>query len=140
MANFAKKLADQLLGELAELERKHGLRLRTIRDRLEERFVQPLAIDRLCALVEPAMREAAAPPENSGAFAKLQAQLPALTQTPIGIGLDPPDWLQRLDEEIADVRDLLQTGERTTERGLAPGAHLSYADLQRQLEEWDKPI
>lgn len=140
MAGFSKKLADQLLAELSDLERKHGLRLRTIRDRLEERFIQPLLIDRLCATVEPAMREAANPPATGGAFAKLQEQLPALTSTPIGIGLDPPDWLQRLDEEVADVRDLMLSGEGPVEYGLSPGAKLSYADLQRQLEQWEKPL
>lgn len=140
MANFSKKLADQLLAELSELEKRHGLRLRTVRDRLEERFVQPLLIDRLCAAVEPAMREAANPPAAGGAFARLTAQLPALTNTPIGIGLDPPDWLQRLEDEVADVRDLMLTGEHPSPRGLAPGAKLTFADLQRQLELWDKPV
>ena len=41
--------ADELLEDLAKLEAKYGMRLATIRDRLEERFVQPLAIDGLCA-------------------------------------------------------------------------------------------
>src|SRR5262249_42875386 len=70
MAGFTEKhLAEPLLEELGKLEREHGLRLRTVRDRLEERFVQPLVIDRLCSFIEPAMREAADPPPN-GAFVR----------------------------------------------------------------------
>ena len=42
------------LAGLAQLESRHGLKLRTVGDRLRERFIAPLAIDRMCALVGPA--------------------------------------------------------------------------------------
>src|SRR5262249_37949901 len=50
--------AAQHLERLARRESDHGLRLHTVTDRLQERFVKPLALDRLCALIEPAMEEA----------------------------------------------------------------------------------
>ena len=40
------------------LNRKYGMRLPSIADRLGERFVRPLVVDRLCALIEPAVEEA----------------------------------------------------------------------------------
>src|SRR5581483_9011574 len=57
-ARFTDKFAQQHLQELARLEQAHGLRLRTITDRLQEKFIRPLAVDRLCALVAPTMEEA----------------------------------------------------------------------------------
>jgi hypothetical protein len=140
MAGFTQSLADQLLASLVKLEQEQGLRLRTVRDRLEERFVRPLVIDRLCASVEPAMREAMNPPEVGGAFDRLEQQLEVLTQTPIGIGLDVPEWLERLEDEAEAVRQQGLSGERPAARGLAVGVSLSFAELQRQLAEWEKPL
>jgi hypothetical protein len=140
MAGFTRGLAEQLLESLDKLELAQGMRLRTVRDRLEERFVRPLVVDRLCACVEPAMREAANPPEVGGAFERMEQQLEVLTQTPIGIGLDVPEWLERLEDEAEAVRQQSINGERPAPRGLASGVSLSFAELQRQLAEWDKPL
>jgi hypothetical protein len=141
MASFTRaKVAEPLLADLTKLEEQHGLKLRTVRDRLEERFVRPLVIDRLCSQVEPAMREAADPPKEGGAFARLEDQLHLLTDKPIGIGLDAPEWLERLESEVEAVRKRMANGERPPKHGLAPGVTLKFADLQRQLAEWDKPL
>ena len=48
--------ADQYLTQLAELQKKYAMRMPTVADRLAERFVRPLAIDRIRALVEPGHR------------------------------------------------------------------------------------
>src|SRR5947209_14364681 len=85
-------LADQYLQRLAHLERTHGMRLGTVADRLQERFVKPLALDRLCALIEPAMSEARQLGEGPS-FARLEKELHGLTATPTGVGLDVPQWL-----------------------------------------------
>ncbi len=141
MASFTRtKVAEPLLVELTKLEEQHGLRLRTVRDRLEERFVRPLVIDRLCSLVEPAMRQAADPPNEGGAFGRLEDQLHLLTDRPIGIGLDAPEWLEKLEDEVEAVRKRMAQGDRPPKRGLAPGVVLNFDDLQRQLTDWDKPL
>src|SRR6516165_5934080 len=77
--------------------------LGTVADRLQERFVKPLALDRLCALIEPAMTEARESGEGP-AFARLQKELQGLTATPTGVGLDVPHWLRRLELEVQQVR------------------------------------
>jgi hypothetical protein len=50
--------AEQHLRRLTQLQKKYGMRLPTIADRLAERFVRPLAIDRVKALVKPAVAQA----------------------------------------------------------------------------------
>jgi hypothetical protein len=131
-------IVEPLLEELAQLEATTGLRLRTVRDRLEERLVRPLMIDRLCSAVEPAMREALNPPAEGGAFGRLEQQLEALTRQPIGIGLEVPEWLERLEDEVERVRQ--EGGDNHRAAGLAVGVSLSFTDLQNQLADWDKPL
>ena len=58
VAQFTQERAARHLEQLARLERATGVHLSTVADRLDERFVKPLALDRLCALIEPAMIEA----------------------------------------------------------------------------------
>ncbi len=133
-------IVEPLLEELSELEAKTGLRLRTVRDRLEERLVRPLVIDRLCATVEPAMREAVNPPAQDGAFVRLEQQLESLTRQPIGIGLDVPEWLERLEDEVERVRQEGMSADQAHASGLASGVSLSFIDLQVQLANWEKPL
>ena len=139
LAQFTRERADRLLEELARLERAHGVRLGTVADRLGERFTRPLALDRLCALVEPAMAEARG--ENGRtAFARLRKEVETFTATPAGVGLDVPTWLRRLEMEVQRVQ-----AARTTIAALAEGFFriprrpLSYEELQRQLREWERP-
>src|SRR5262249_24865972 len=107
--------------------------------RLNERFVKPLALDRLCALIEPAMQEARHQGERPS-FVRLQQELQVYTATPMGVGLDVPYWLRRLEMEVHRVQ-----AARTTIAVLAetffrvPRRPLSWDDLQRQLRDRDRP-
>jgi hypothetical protein len=135
LTRLTRDLADRHLEELAHLQRGHGMRLGTIADRLQERFVKPLALDRLCALIEPAVEEAGAGQEPS-AFVRLQAELRSYTATPTGVGLDVPAWLRRLAMEVQRVRaaravpadNLFQMPQRP----------LSFAEVQQQVAEWEQ--
>ncbi|HEY7156129.1 MAG TPA: hypothetical protein VH575_19345, partial [Gemmataceae bacterium] len=139
LTRVTRDLARRHLEQLERLERVRGMRLNTIRDRLNERFVKPLALDRLCALIEPAMREARQEGERP-AFARLQRELSAFTATPMGVGLDVPYWLRRLEMEVHRVQ-----AARTTIAVLAenffrvPRRPLSRDELLRQLGDWDRP-
>ena len=99
----AQEPAAQHLEELARLEREHRVRLATVGDRLREGFVKPLALDRLCALIEPAVHEARQSGERP-AFERLRRELHPFTATPTGAGLDVPQWLRRLEGEVQRVR------------------------------------
>jgi hypothetical protein len=128
-------LADQYEQELARLEQTHGMRLRTVADRIHERFVKPLAFDRLCARIEPAMLEARAQ-RGGRAFAQLEKELQPLTETPSGVGLDVPEWLRRLATEVKRV-----SAGQTDVAGLAEGhlrvprIALTLGELRRQLKD-----
>src|SRR5262249_49907047 len=76
-----QQVAAEYLEELAELERTHGMRLSTVADHMGERFVRPLVLDRLCALVEPAVEEAGRGQEGE-ALAEFERELQPLAAEP----------------------------------------------------------
>ncbi len=91
--------AERYLSELKKLQARYSMRMPTVADRLSERFVQPLHIDRLCALVEPAIHH----PDTEaaqGAFELLEKEAEALTKQPMGVGLEVPAWLVQLEQEV----------------------------------------
>jgi hypothetical protein len=127
------------LDALTQLERTHGVRLGTVRDRLSEEFVKPLAVDRAAALIEPAMDQARQR-EEPVAFDRLQQELQTLTARPVGVGLDVPQWLRQLEAEVRRVRAThtavaVQAGQFFQ----LPRKSLSYEEVQRQVQEWDAP-
>jgi hypothetical protein len=109
------------------------MRLPSIAERLEERFVRPLSIDRLRALVEPAIEELrqGAPPV---AFTALRNGIGPLTDEPAGVGFEVPRWLEALEQEVEQLR----TGPSEDEDPLdpylpAPEVRLTKADADRQI-------
>jgi hypothetical protein len=137
---LTRDLADQYLERLGQLERTHGMRLGTVADRLQERFVKPLALDRLCALIEPAIAEARHFGEGSS-FVRLQKELQALTAIPTGVGLDVPQWLRRLELEVQRVRAAQTTIAILAEGFLhVPKKPLTIEELKQQVEDWEKPL
>ena len=138
--HVAQEMAEKILHELSRLEQTHGVRLSTVSDRLHERFVKPLVLDRLCALIEPAMVEACQSASHPS-LAGLERELSEYTQKPTGVGLDVPDWLRRLDAEVRRVR-ASQTEIAILAENLfqVPKRLLSHEELANQLQEWDKPL
>lgn len=95
--------ADDFVAHLRKLQNKYAMRMPTVADRILERFVQPMTIDRMRALVEPAMQDAENDQE-SDSFFLLQQEANLLTQHPLGVGLDLPAWLAGLDDEVMRVQ------------------------------------
>jgi hypothetical protein len=136
---LTRELADHYDAELRLLEQKHGMRLRTVSDRIGERFVRPLGLDRLCALVEPAMDEAAEP-GHKRVFAVLQKELKPLLDSPAGVGLDVPEWLERMGAEVERVKNShTSLAELAGHLRSVPQLDLSLEDVRKQLEEWETP-
>lgn len=134
VADRTAGLADELLTELAEREARHGVKVRTVRDRLEERFLRPLEIDRAAAQLAAAAAAArAGGTEADPAFARLSAAVGPLEATVSGVGLDVPVWVRRLEDALRATRD------RTAEEPPAPAA-LTYEDLERQIDDWDRAL
>ncbi|MFL5241348.1 MAG: hypothetical protein ACJ8FY_04515 [Gemmataceae bacterium] len=134
------ELAQQHLKKLHDLEKAHGIRLITVADRVEERFVKPLHLDRLTALIGPAINEAKQANEQP-TFQHLESELTALAKTPTGVGLDAPFWLRRLEMETQRVRaSQSAVAVLAEELFRVPKKRITYEDLQQQLREWDTPL
>jgi len=133
-----RALSEGLLTELAKKEARYAVRLRTVRDRLEERFLLPLEIDRAAAQVGPAAEAArAGEPEDNPAFVRLLVAMSPLGETVSGVGLEVPVWVRRLEESLRQNRDP-DADDAAHEFGGVAG--LDFAELKRQLQEWDKPL
>jgi hypothetical protein len=132
---LTRENADEFLEDLGELQKEHGMRMATIVDRLEERFVRPMALDRLCALVEPAMVEAREFLDTDKPC-PLEDELEPFAAHPSGVGLDMPPWIQRLEDELERVKT-----SKTALANLAenlfqvPKAALDFSKLAEQFKD-----
>lgn len=137
LENYTRDMARQHMESLERLERERSIRLGTIRDRVSERFLKTLALDRMSALIEPAMEAARSGVETGVAFAQLLVELQPQVANPVGVGLDVPYWLRRLENEVHRVQ-----ASHTTIASLAEHFFrvqrrpLALEDLLRQLTDW----
>lgn len=94
--------ADVYVERLRAMQTNYAMRMPTVADRILERFVQPMTIDRMRALVGPAMGDAEANRE-SRSFDLLEQECELLTRHPTGVGLDVPAWLDALEQEVEQL-------------------------------------
>jgi len=107
-----------------------------VADRLAERFVRPLTIDRIRALVEPAIDEARQGGE-APKFEMLQHDTNCLTREPTGVGLDVPAWLVALEDEVEDVLTVYYQGcDDQDVDSVIPPVLLTFEEAKQQLDEW----
>lgn len=128
-------VSDRHLARLNELCQRYGMRLATVADRLSEKFVQPLAIDRLRSLVKPAMRELQSAAATTS-FDLLEQEIEEFSQTPMGVGIDVPGWLSSLEQEVSQVRQSRLMEEVPYHP--VPQAPLSLDEIQLQMRQWDE--
>ena len=128
--------ADAYVAKLQKLQKKYAMRMPTVADRIHERFTKPLVIDRIKALVEPALVEGKAG-EPSRHFEVLQHETASLAEVPTGVGLDVPAWLIALEEEVDRLtmpeqhrHDELQLDT------LLPRQLMSLDNLHHELDSW----
>lgn len=130
--------ANQFLASLAELQRRYAMRMPTVADRLNERFVRSMVIDRIRALVGPAMREHGTQ-RGTKAFALLEQEAEVLTREPTGVGLDVPTWLTALEEEVQRGDDPLESvRQRSAFKSIISPRALSWEETRRRLDECDQ--
>jgi hypothetical protein len=138
IAKKTRSLCETLLGELDKKEQRYGVRLRSVRDRLEERFLLPMEIERAAAHVGPAADAARdGEGEDNAAFVRLLVAMSPLRETVSGVGLDVPAWVRRLEEALRKAREP-DSPDVIDEFGQVAG--LDFAELKRQLQEWDRPL
>lgn len=140
---WRRELTDQtrleaagFLEKLAALQKKYAMRMPTVADRLAERFVRPMAIDRIRALVAPAIQEA----KQGGphpVFDLLKHETNEFVEEPTGVGLDVPAWLVALEEELDAATQLDGGFDEVFEiDSLLTQTPLTLEETQRQLKEW----
>jgi hypothetical protein len=134
-------LAKSFLQKLKRLEKQYGMRLPGVSDRLSERFVKPLLLDRILALVKPALRDAHSG-VNSASFARLRSESEEYLTTTLGSALEPQPWLQALEEEVQQAE--AEAGTTAESAALAP-AHaarvpIDLDELRQQLIVWEKAL
>jgi hypothetical protein len=134
LAERTSEAADDHQARFEKLCEKYGIRLPSVAERLAERFVRPLAIDRVRALVEPAME--AANTSDRAAFDALEQEIESLVREPAGAGLDLPDWLDALEEEVSMIR-ISQRHREPSDDVLRriDQVRLGWDELQEQLTE-----
>ncbi|MEX0677447.1 MAG: hypothetical protein WD063_10255 [Pirellulales bacterium] len=139
LAERTAELAEKLQNHGAELRKTYAMRLPTVTDRLAERFVRPLVIDRARALVKPAMDEVRAGGASSNSFELLEQEIDELTQEPTGVGLEVPAWLALLEQEVAgQSRDGAHLDREEAARRPLGQAKLTAEEVQRQLTGWER--
>ena len=133
LAARTAETSDAKLARFEELSSQYGVRLPSVAERLGERFTRPLAIDRVRALIGPAI--AAAGTCNRDPFTALQQEIASLAGEPAGAGLDLPDWLAALEEEVSMVRCRRrhQSGDDAPRR--IEQIRLSWEQWQRQIAD-----
>lgn len=125
--------AERYLSQLRELQRRYAMQMPTIADRLSERFIQPLHIDRICALVAPAMNQEE-PNLAEGAFELLQKEAEVLTRQPMGVGLEVPTWLIQLEQEVDIQRVSKPNSQPAVPESLIEPIELTLEEIQEQLD------
>ncbi len=95
--------ADMYLEQLGALQTRYAMRMPTVADRLQERFTRPMTIDRMKALVGPAIRHFSATGQPNDSFELLIDECKLMMEQPTGVGLDIPQWLAALEEEVDHV-------------------------------------
>ncbi|MCO8121183.1 hypothetical protein NHH03_05495 [Stieleria sp. TO1_6] len=126
--------AEKFVTRLRKMQQNYSMRMPTVADRIRERFVQPMTIARMRALVKPAMHDA----ENGGdsrRFELLEAEAELLARTPTGAGLDVPAWLAALEEEVEQLAKRSASSEIDPEALMTiPIIPLSVEQLNDQLD------
>ncbi len=132
------ELADSLEQRGLALQKKYAMRLPTVTDRLAERFVRPLVIDRVRALVRPAIEQAPGGSADGleSPFDLLEQEAEALARAPTGVGHEVPAWLAGLEEEVDEVQH--SPVRRKGRAGLLSQVPLSRAEVDEQLTDWEQ--
>lgn len=135
-----EEMADTHLEELESLQKKYGMRLPSVTNHLQERFVKPLAVNHMLAQIRPACEDADAGRKESPAFQAMQSAVEEYLKTTSGSGLDVPAWLKTLEEELQHVHESGDAPVQDVEPQLRlPAPTLSLKDLRQQLKGWKQP-
>lgn len=134
-------LADQHIRDLRRLQKRHGMRMPTITDHLRERFVKPLAVNRMLSLVQRAVHDARDGNFESEAFQMLYEEVDEYLEDSWGSGVDVPDWLQALEREVSEASHPDEGGRPGTEAEIhVPLMTMTRKEFQTQVLTWKESL
>jgi len=137
VAKRSVQAAEEHLKHYMRLSEKYGMWLPSVHERLQERFVRPLQIDRMCGMVPAAVREARNEDSPKKAFVELEAQIELFAKEPMGVGYEVPEWLSSLQDEVLatrlDENDETKSDDVYNLPPLIPQIRLSRTELDKQI-------
>lgn len=129
--------ADLHLRELRRLQKKFGMRMPAITDHLRERFVKPLAVNRMLALVDQSIQDSRNGNADSSAFSALSQAVNDYLEDSWGSGVDIPEWLRLLEKEVAESSQPATSGRFGVEADIdIPSLPISRQDFIQQTVAW----
>ncbi len=133
-------MSEQKLHNLARLERACSIKLPSLRDRLNERFIKPLTLDRILALVPEAIEDARKQ-VPSEAFEVLSDKVDSYLETTSGSAMDIPPWLYTLEHEIAtqEQSDHFDLDSPVTPVTLSE-VDISLREFSEQIADWEAEL
>jgi hypothetical protein len=138
LASRIEDEADYYLSELTTLQNKYAIRVTAIHDRLNERFVMPMKIAHLRALVEPVFEELSQGDQQT-MLKRLEQETMQISQEPSGSGLDLPNWILDLHNEVERVRRPRHLRQSTLRYQQAvPSLPLTLEEIDSLLSEWSE--
>ena len=138
LASRIEEEANYYLNELTTLQNKYAIRVTAIHDRLNERFVMPMKIAHLRALVEPVFEELNQG-EQQTMLNRLEQETAEISREPTGSGLDLPDWILDLHNEVNRVRRPGYLRQSTLRHQQAvPSLPLTLEEIDSLLSEWSE--
>jgi hypothetical protein len=128
-----EKKAARYLEKLDVLRKKYSVQMSSVSRRLEEGFVMQMRIDRLTALVRPAMLDPTTK-ESERAFELLQLEAQAFSRSTMGVGVDLPSWLGSLEQEVQEYLLPERLKQKNGNGQLVQPVDVAIAALREQLE------
>jgi len=134
LSQRVKQEADRLLTRLKQLQDRYSIQMATVSQRLSERFVHPMQVDRLTSLVAKAMQDPQSE-ESQRAFEMIESYAETLTQQPIGVGFDLPGWITELQNEVDAQSENLIGTRRSGEHSLVEKTNPDLKSLLQQIRD-----
>lgn len=134
-------MAERHIKKLRELQARYGMTLPSLADHLEERFVKPLAVNRMLALVPRAVDEVPHGEEESVAFQDLRSEIEDYLTTSAGSAVDIPLWLKTLEKELDQIADREQGAVWNSPQPVFELSNtvINLRDMKRQLKLLSTP-
>lgn len=131
-AKIAPK-ADRYVEDLQGLRKKYSIQLQSVGRRIEGRFESQIQIDRLIALVKPAVAKPRTR-ESLKAFDLLQHEAQAFCRTTTGVGIELPPWLAALEQEVEQIHLPARLREKSIATDWRYDAAPVFSKLREQLQ------